>query len=860
MSLLRRRCSMLLIALLVLAQLPQMRPLASAAAPPQAAAALADNVPTQIVIAFAPGTDEATRDAIVAKRGGTTIQKLDSINARLIEVPSGQSSTATIADIDDEPAVRYAQPNFVYRIDATPDDTSYGQLWGLNNTGQSNGTADADIDAPEAWDITTGSQNIVVGVVDTGILYTHPDLAGNIWSAPSGWSLKGCGPGTHGYRSDPGGTSCDPIDLNSHGTHVAGTIGATGNNSQGVVGVNWSVQMMALRFFDGGGNGTTAGAVDVIDYAVKAKQAGVNIRVLNNSWTGTSHDQALLDQIDAANAVGILFVAAAGNGGGDQIGDNNGTTPIFPANYGAAPYSRPNVIAIAATDRNDALASFSNYGATTVHFGAPGVSTYSTVLANNYGTKSGTSMATPHVVGAAALVLSASTFGNLSVTDLRDRLLNCGDPIASLSGKTTTGKRLNVDRAIRGTAGCADPPPPNPVPTITTIAPSSGTAGGAQFALTVNGTNFVSNSVVRWNGTDRTTSFVSATQLTATIPASQLTSAGTANVTVFNPAPSGGTSNTVQFTINAASQTITFGALANKTYGDANFTVSATASSGLAVSFAASGTCTVAGATVTLTGAGSCTITASQAGNAAYAPATSVPQSFTIAKGTPPLTWGNPAAISYGTALSATQLNATSPVAGTFAYTPPSGTVLAVGTQTLGVTFTPTNTTDYTPVSTTRSLTVSPATPTITWANPAGITYGTALSATQLNATAGIPGTFAYTPAPGAVLGAGSRTLAVTFTPTDTTSYGPATKTVTLVVSKAPLSVTAQAASKPYGAANPAFAVAYGGFVNGNDAGDLTGTLAFATAATASSVPNAYAVTPSGLSAANYTSPSPPGR
>ncbi len=306
------------------------------------------------------------------------------------------------------------------------------------------------------------------------------------------------------------------------------------------------------------------------------------------------------------------------------------------------------------------------------------------------------------------------------------------------------------------------------------MLPAAVQVGSDDTVIAVNGLDFAAGALVLIGETPLTPTGETATQLTVVVPAAFFTTAGAQAVTVRNPG--GATSGPATLTVEQRSQTITFGALGNKTYGDASFTVSATASSGLTVAFAASGTCTVAGATVTLTGAGSCTITASQAGNAAYAPATSVPQSFTIAKGTPTLTWANPAAISYGTALDATQLSATAPVAGTFVYTPPSGTVLAVGTHTLGLTFTPTNTTDYTPVSTSRTLVVNQATPTLTWANPTGITYGTALSATQLNATAGVPGTFAYTPALGAVLGAGSRTLSVTFTPTDTTSYGTATE------------------------------------------------------------------------------------
>jgi subtilisin family serine protease len=846
---LRRRCAMVMAFLLVFGLLPLPQPAAVEAAPGPSPV----GVPHQVVIAFDAGTSEAARDAIVARRGGRTLERLDSINARLVELPAASLPTTSIASIDGEAGVRYAQPNYSYTIDATPNDPDLPELWGLHNTGQTGGTNDADIDAPEAWDVTTGSQSIVVGVVDTGILYSHPDLAANMWTAPAGWNVKGCGAGTRGYRSDPGGTSCNPIDEHGHGTHVAGTIGATGNNGQGVVGVNWSVKLMALRFFDANGSGNTAGAVQVIDYAVKAKQAGVNIRVLNNSWTGGSHDQALLDQINAANNAGILFVAAAGNGGSDWIGDNNGTTPIFPANYGAAPYNRPNVIAVAATDHNENLATFSNFGSTTVHLGAPGVDVFSTLTGNGYGWMSGTSMASPHVAGAAALVLSVPAFANLSVTDLRDRLLNCGEARASLSGKTITGKRLNVARAINGTGGCAPAPTPNPAPDIATIAPTSTAAGGAQFALTVNGSNFVPGSVVRWNGADRPTTYVSATQLTATIAASLIASAGSASVTVFNPAPGGGTSSAAQFTISQASQTITFNALGNKTYGDPNFTVSATASSGLVVSFAAGGNCTVSGTTVALTGAGSCTITASQAGNGTYGPAPSVSRTFSIAKGNPTITWATPVAITYGTALGATQLNATAGVEGSFAYSPVSGTVLPAGTQTLSVTFTPIDTANYNVVTASRQIVVSKATPVITWANPAAITYGTPLGANQLNATASVEGTYAYSPVAGTILGAGPRSLSVTFTPTDAANYGTATKSVSLTVNKASLTVTVQAASKTYGSANPAFSVAYSGFVNGDDAGDLGGALSFATSATNSSTVGGYPVSASGLSSANYT-------
>ena len=202
-------------------------------------------VPGELIVGFTPGTSEGAQEVTVASRGGQTVSDNDRFNFRVVKLPAGRQASDEIAAYLKDPAVRYAEPNYLYHTTAEPDDPLYldGWHWGLHNTGQpiqgQEGVADADIDAPEAWDITTGSQDIVVGVVDSGIDYTHPDLADNIWSAPAGWNLRGCGPGTHGFRSVGGVTSCDPADDNGHGTHVAGTIGAEGNNDTGVVGVNW---------------------------------------------------------------------------------------------------------------------------------------------------------------------------------------------------------------------------------------------------------------------------------------------------------------------------------------------------------------------------------------------------------------------------------------------------------------------------------------------------------------------------------------------------------------------------------------------------------------------------------------------
>ena len=269
---------------------------------------------------------------------------------------------------------------------------------GLSNTGQvvngTTGTTGADIDTTLAWSVTTGSRNFIVGVVDTGVDYNHPDLAANIWNNPL-QDLAGCPAGSHGFNAITG--TCDPMDDHNHGSHTSGTIGAVGNNGTGVAGVNWATQIMGLKFLDASGSGSMANAVTVIDFAIQAKQAGQNVRVLSNSWGGGGFTQSLLDIIVKAGQNDILFVAAAGNST-----MNVDSYPFYPCDYAAS-----NIICVAATDQNDGLASFSNYGATSVHLGAPGVNTLSTIRGGGYAYYNGTSMATPHVSGAAALILSA---------------------------------------------------------------------------------------------------------------------------------------------------------------------------------------------------------------------------------------------------------------------------------------------------------------------------------------------------------------------------------------------------------------------------------------------------------------------
>jgi subtilisin family serine protease len=411
-----------------------------------------------ILIGFEPGTSAAEEKAIEAGAGAVRAEAIGD-RVRVLRVPKGQE-LAKIAELKGHAKVRYAEPNYVLHALTTPNDPSFPKLWGLRNTGQSvnstSGVAGADIEAEPAWTVTTGGAGVVVGVVDTGVDYNHPDLAANVWSNPG---VAGCGAGTRGYNAIT--NSCNPMDDNNHGTHVSGTIGAVGNNSTGVVGVSWTTKIMGLKFLNSSGSGYTSDAVEAINWAINAKKAGVNLRVLNNSWGGGGFSQALLDAINGAGANGILFVAAAGNNG-----SSNDSTARYPCNYNAS-----NVICVAATTQSDGLASFSNYGATNVDLGAPGTNIYSTVRGGGYAYYNGTSMATPHVSGAAALVLAK---GDKSVGALRSTILAAVDPASALSGKVATGGRLNVCKAIAGCSAAA--PQDNAAPAVSTVSPTENAA------------------------------------------------------------------------------------------------------------------------------------------------------------------------------------------------------------------------------------------------------------------------------------------------------------------------------------------------------------------------------------------------
>lgn len=404
----------------------------------------------------------------------------------LVRLPRGADRGAAERRIEEDPTVAYAEPNFIH-TPAVSGDPSYtgGSLWGMygNDTVPANQFGSQ---AGETWAAgNTGNETVYVGVIDEGIQVDHPDLDANVW-VNSFDSQDGVDNDGNGYVDDTNGWDFVNNDrtvydggttggADTHGTHVAGTIGAESDGA-GVVGVNWKVKLISLKFL-GANGGYTSDAVKAIDYLTSLKAArGLNIVASNNSWGGGGYSQTMYDAIERANAQQILFIAAAGNGGSDRVGDDNDATPSYPASY-----TNPNVISVAAIASDGSKASYSNYGATSVDIGAPGSGILSTLPYNGYGTYNGTSMATPHVSGGAALF--AASHPAASAAQVKSAILDNAVPTASLAGKTLTGGRLNVSSF---TTTYVAPPPP-PVAGVHVTSPSGingyGTSGGGKNLL-----------------------------------------------------------------------------------------------------------------------------------------------------------------------------------------------------------------------------------------------------------------------------------------------------------------------------------------------------------------------------------------
>ena len=334
-----------------------------------------NGAPTRLIVRFAPGGDARGKlpEGIPGAVGATVVKYLPLIDGAVVDPgPAGADLYDVAAALTADPGILYAEPDYALQLTETlPNDPQFGQLWGLHNTGQTGGTPGADISAPEAWDSFTGSASVVIASIDTGVDYTHPDLAANMWVNPGEIAGDGLDNDGNGYVDDlygidaPNGDS-DPMDDHGHGTHTAGTMGGVGDNAVGVAGVNWDVQIMAVKFLDAGGSGWTSDAVTCLEYITMMKTTyGVNVVASNNSWGGGGYSTALEDAIRASNDAGIMFVAAAGNYAMD-----NDAYPFYPASY-----DLDGVISVAATDHNDQMAGFSNWGLTSVDLGAPGVDT-----------------------------------------------------------------------------------------------------------------------------------------------------------------------------------------------------------------------------------------------------------------------------------------------------------------------------------------------------------------------------------------------------------------------------------------------------------------------------------------------------
>jgi serine protease len=460
-------------------------------------------MPGELLVRYKAGTTATAASRVNASVGARAVKRFSIVNAEQVKLPEGVSVQDGIATYMQDPDVLYAEPNYLRHIMWVPNDPYFNpQQWALNNTGAyAGGTPGDDIDAVPAWDLTVGNRRLVVAVIDSGVDYNHPDLVNNIWTNGAEDCNNGLDDDNNGYIDDCVGWNFatgtnDPMDDLGHGTHVAGIIGAVGNNGLGIAGVMWRVGIMPLKFIYNygvdvcGGDGfcgSVADEVDAIQYAIANGAA-----VINASYGGPQYSQDEYDAISAANDHGVLFVAAAGNGGLDTIGDNDDINPEYPEGY-----NLPNMITVAATDQNDNLASFSNFGWKAVQVGAPGTYILSTVPTEGvsasfsslctgssfagYDFCSGTSMAAPQVAGLAGLL--ESYYGNFNYQQIRATIIRYVDYLPGLDGVVESGGRIDAYKALSSLLAPTDLTASSPLPSEVSLSWTDNATGEDGYKL-----------------------------------------------------------------------------------------------------------------------------------------------------------------------------------------------------------------------------------------------------------------------------------------------------------------------------------------------------------------------------------------
>jgi len=403
--------------------------------------------PGELLVKFRQGISTARAGSIHRSLGAKAIERLRFIGIDLIKIPDGRSLEEAVSLYKADRDVEYAEPNYIRRALFTPNDPHWNELWGLHNTGQTGGTEDADIDAPEAWNTQTDCSGIVIAVLDTGADLDHEDLKESIWRNPGeDWANES--PGRNGLDDDGNkriddyygwdfvNDDNDPDDDNNteeeyHGTHVTGIIAARGNNGVGITGVCWSASIMQLKILDSAGEGTVAHELAAIGYALDN-----GAHIINLSLGGSGYSMGEYEAIKLAGDAGVLFVAAAGNDGTD-----NDESPVYPASY-----DLDNIISVTAADHHDELPSWANYGPVSVDVAAPGTEIYSAKAGNSYQYISGSSMAAPHVTGLAALIWAHHA--EFTYDQVKRTILTRADPTLSLEGKMLTGGRINAHNSL----------------------------------------------------------------------------------------------------------------------------------------------------------------------------------------------------------------------------------------------------------------------------------------------------------------------------------------------------------------------------------------------------------------------------